>query len=232
MKLNHIKVFLLIGIIALLPGCRYMCWLNEVFYQGCPVPQYDLCPYIRTIHLYDQTSTIAHFDTLWLTKEVRTLYLKAYADRRCLSEERYRTLLRRQHEEAKHYISFYVLAAFPGDDTISLSDKNAPWTITLVVNTMCYTPSEIKIAEIAPEYINFFGKRWTQFKKPYLVRFNAKDQDGDPIIPSGTCSVELHFASVVREAGMQWSLHADRTPARECCDNTILAYDLYPCRGI
>lgn len=213
-----------------LPGCRYINWAKEQLPQGRKIT-YDtnvVRRNIRSLHLYDQFDTLAHFDALWLSDEVRCMYAQVYAQKHGLCDDRYEEFERRQLEENNHYISFYLLAAISEDGKTSLSDKNSVWSIYLEIDGCIYQPVEIKlIDELAPEYELFFGVRLTNFKKSYLVKFDARDIDGEFLLDEGTNYFDLWFKKTDRQAGMRWYLtpEGDVLPRRKKdCD--ILSYDL------
>lgn len=208
MKL-HILLFLIL--LVLLPGCTpYHRWLSDVFYQGEKITRETAIvrQYFRAAHIYDQFSTVGHFDTLWLSDEVLTEYAKVYACKYCLSEECYATFLLEQLEETKNYISFYVLSALPSCYKGMLDDKNPEWAICMKIDEVIYRPIEIKMIELTPEFLLFFGHAYTRFKTPYLVRFNAYDNFGRPLITKKTDKIELLFSRPDRKAYLTWCLDA------------------------
>ncbi len=225
---RYISGFLCISIF-LLPGCRYRQWIDEAFYQGKKVENHAVAAqqYVRNLHIYDEFDTLAHFDALWLSDQVRSYYVCMYARKHCLTEERFKTALRRQLEENKHFISFYVLAAIP--DHGLLGEKDSVWGICLRVNNdEEFRPKEIKIVELMPEYKLFFGPTWTVFKTAYLVKFDAYDDSGNKIITADTRSLELYFTSAKRTAMMRWYLTQEGTVICHSLKHpNILAYDLY-----
>lgn len=218
----------LISVMLMLPGCRYKTWLYESFYPGEEVKNNicEMSQYVRSLHIYDQFETLAHFDALWLADEVRENFASIYACKNCFSEERYRSFLRRQLEENKHYISFYVLAAIP--DNPLLGEKKSPWGLCLEVDDIELQPREIKLVELDNEYKLFFGRTWSLFKMAYIVKFDAHDGAGDYYIDEDTRSLKLHFTSVKREAMMCWGVTPQGTVVRTSQNHpNVLAYDLY-----
>jgi len=216
-----------------MPGCRYGCWLKDVFYQGQEGDKHlDVVhQYLRSEHVYDQFTTLGHFDALWLSNEVRGAYASVYACKHCLSDERSNAFLRRQLEENNHYISFYVLASVPDccGSTI-LSDKDAIWSMCLKIDDNMYRPIEIKVVELQPEYCMFFDRYFNRFKIPYLVRFDACDVSGQSLIHNGTRSIELHFNRADRRAVMLWCLDGQGDVICQRLHHpNRLAYDLDCC---
>jgi hypothetical protein len=230
MKRQAAGFLIILFTLSLLPGCcRYICWGESI------VPQNRLdadcycyaLRYIRSLHIYDQLNTVAHFDALWLSDEIRTTYAQLYSDKRMLPEERYEATLQRQYEENQHYVSFIVLAAISDSHAGLLSDKSSLWGISLDIGGIIYQPAEIKIIELLPEYRILFGKTWTKFKTPYLVRFDATGANGNHILDGYCGEVILLFASPCREPEcMKWLINGEGCVIEECGHENRLAYDL------
>lgn len=203
-----IRGYVVATILLLLPGCgRIIDWGKSNFYQGEQVNNYrcDIKPYIRSVTIYDQFTTRAMFDALWLSDEVRLAYVDLHIARQGNNEDRKNALLRRQLEENNHYLSFYILSLHE----VKLGDPYSEWTLFLRVNDEFYQPMEVKEIELPYEYQIFFGKLWNRFKVPYLVRFSANDRDDVPLITSQTESIELHMRSANKEHAFVWKLHTD-----------------------
>lgn len=200
------SIYILVsGCILILPGCgRIVDWAKESFYQGQDLNDYKTAPreFLRSITVYDQFETVGMFDALWLSDPVRTAYAQLYSCRQGKSSEHEKAFLRRQLEENKHYIVFYVLSLY----SKPLDAEDALWSLFLDVDGSRYVPTEIKAVELAPEYKFFFGKRFSKFKVPYLIRFNVCDIENKPIITEGTQIVRLIFRSVEKEAELLWDL--------------------------
>lgn len=232
MKLSIISragTFILCSLV--LSSCRYIDWAKEQLPQT-PKVCYDemtVRRYMRSLHLYDQFDTLAHFEVLWLSDEVRSVYAQVYAEKHGLSEERFEEFERRQLEENNHYISFYVLIATPEEKDSALGEKCSTWTIYMKIDCDIYQPVEIKQVELCPEYELFFGWRMSRFKKPYIVRFDAQDIDDNDLIDASTKTVELWFRKADRVEKVRWYLtpegKAISEPAKE---NNGLAYDIKP----
>jgi hypothetical protein len=203
-----IHVYAAIAMLAMLPGCgRLVDWGKSNFYQGEQVDNYrcDIKPYIRSVTIYDQFTTRATFDALWLSDEVRLAFVDLHVSRQGKDEERKNAVLRRQLEENNHYLSFYVLSLHD----IKLGDPESAWSLFLRVNEQFYQPMEIKEIELPYEYQIFFGKAWNRFKVPYLVRFSATDADDMPLITQQTEAIELHMRSANKENAFVWPLHSN-----------------------
>lgn len=202
-------MLVLCGILIILPHCRYLHWINDVFYQGEKV---DTCKdivkqYMRAEHVYDQFSPIAHFDVIWLSDEVRTIYAQLFARKNCFNIERYQELLSRQLEENRQTISFYVVSAIVGQyGSNALDEEFAAWSIILEIDGICYRPIKIEYIELPPEYRLFFGKAYTRFKSNYLVQFNALSMHKTPLITTHTKSLTLWFNRLDRKIKLVWCL--------------------------
>lgn len=232
---HYTKLFLVLIPLLLFPGCRYYCWLKDVFDQGVYTDDFSTIPskYVRSARIYDQLATLGIFDVLWLHDEVRIAYAQAYAEKHCLNEEQYERLLQRQFAENEQFINFYVLAAYPGQEDNTLNERDSFWAICLESDGQMYQPTQIKLLkDLDPEYIFFFCSRFTVFKDIYLVRFNKYRTDGSPVIPEGTKEITMHFNRVGRKTCATWCLdiygHAMKPRS---WNKDVLAYDMYcqPC---
>jgi len=202
-----------------LPGCggRIMNWGKEAFYQGCDIA-FDTRVAdnaIRSISVYDQLTTRAHFDALLLSDEVRKLYATIFTRKQGKNRDQYNSFLRRQWEENKHYIAFYVLTPYGQH----LGDLNSEWVVFLKVGDRELAPSEVKSIDLPAEYILLFGKRFNRFKVAYSVKFNRADLadlgDGDIVVSgdsdvgkqaiSGLDKVVLVFRSLDKETQLCWN---------------------------
>ena len=86
-----IQIYVAAVMLVLLPGCgRLVDWGKNNFYQGDQVDNYrcDIKPYIRSVTIYDQFTTRATFDALWLSDEVRLAYVDLHVSRQGKGEER------------------------------------------------------------------------------------------------------------------------------------------------
>lgn len=230
-SLHPLALFCLI--ITIVPGCckNYIPWIQNVFDQGHKVDKHvDVArQYVRNIHVYDQFTTLGHFSAIWLSPEVRKAYANVYAVKHGFSEERYKIFLRRQFEENKHFISFIVLSSIPnGGYGYILSDKDSPWSVVLNIDGHTFKPVEIKSIELSPEYRMFFGRTYTRFKLPYIIKFDAHDINGNRLIAQGTSQISLRFARVDRYEDAVWNLeYNNKVIYEEVPNNNVLLYDLY-----
>jgi hypothetical protein len=196
--------FLVIALVGL-SGCgRIIDWGKELAPQGNSFKQ-NLVPareHIRSVTAYDQLSTAATFDALWLSDEVRSAYVRLFVDRRGKGEEQYATIVRRQLEENNFVIAFYVLCPFE----VSLGDTEADWMVFLRVNNAQYTPTEVKVVDLAPEYRAIFDKKFTRFKQVYFVKFDARDANDAALIGASTHALSLVFRSMRKDLVLTWDL--------------------------
>jgi len=195
----------LICSLSVLPGCgKIVDWGKNQVDQGKDVdvnlkPAKDL---IRSARIYDQFELVGGFDALWLTDPVRVVYTDLYSFKRGKNEEQKRVFLRRQLEENNYYISFYVLSL----KSFRLGEQDSKWTVFLKIDDKKYSPVEIRVVDLSPEYKDIFGKKKLEFKDPYLVFFNAKDVEGNLIITPATKKISLVFVGLKKQAVLNWDV--------------------------
>lgn len=228
--MKHQKIFsLCIAFIMLvtLSGCsRWIDWAERTFYQGearCPsraVPK----RYLRSVVAYDQFTTIAMFDALWLSDEVKTAFTDTYMLKFGKSQERKLAFLRRQLEESKHYISFYVLSSY----RMVLGDPQSEWSLFLSIDDQFFTPVEIKEVDLDPVYIAFFGRKINQFKLVYRVKFDARDANDNLLLsPDVQHCMALVFRSFKKEVTLSWLVLPSGVV--EQCPDPEGCYQTAPC---
>lgn len=191
-------------VLITLSGCgRIITWQNNTFYQGEPVEQFTKVPhsYIRSLYLYDQLSTVCLFDALWLSDAVRSAYVSTHALKTGKGKEFRSNFLRRQLEENKHFITFYLLSITP-----KLDEKDAPWSLSLRVNNKVYTPLEVKVIDLSQEYVAFFGRKYNNFKIVYEVKFNALTTEEKPILDATVHEMSLCIRSLFKEGVLMWQI--------------------------
>lgn len=205
--LMKINIVYIIAIILLLPSCgRFVDWGNRTFEQTPTVnsPVVAAQKYIRSVTSYDQLTTTARFDVLWLSDDVRTNYADLYALKFAKTDEQRKIFLRRQLEENNHFISFYVLSLYDQP----LGETHSDWSLFLTIDDKSYSPIEIKTVELVPEYIHIFGKKYNRFKVPYSVKFDAKDINDAFLITPETSNITLHCRSLHSDVSFVWDLSA------------------------
>ncbi len=200
--LVHVVVSLLI---IILPGCcLYVDWGKRNFYQGNKVYDRADCVrgHIRSVSIYNQFSTCALFDALWLSDKVRTTYAHVYAQRLGLDEKRLKIFLDAQLDENRNRITFFVLSLYD----ILLDSPTSAWSIILNTDNKRFVPLSIKSVELAPEYRVFLSCELSRFKTAYEVVFDAFGADGLPILNSDTGEMILEFRSVKKSASLSWCI--------------------------
>ncbi len=207
MKFKQLQRIIFLSFLVLLPNCgRVIDWGMSNFYQG-EERVYDrsvMTKYLRSVRVYDQLHTAAMFDALWLSPAVRTVYADMVSNVYGKNEEKHNAFLRRQLEEARHFISFYVISTYG----IPLGETTSEWVITLRINGVSYVPIELKKVELPLEYKSLFGDRLNKFKLPYLLKFDACDVEDNALLENAD-TIELVFRSIDREAVLVWKV--DRT---------------------
>lgn len=200
-----IQAIYILALVLLLPSCtRVIDWGERTFIQA-PSLQANIeqaQKYIRSVTMYDQFTTRARFDALWLSDDVRTNYANLYALKFGKTEEQKKVFLRRQLEENNHFITFYVLSVYEHP----LGDPSSEWTIFLNINDKNYAPIEVKSVELSPEYIYIFGKKYNRFKVPYSIKFDAKDINDQFLITPETQNISLYCRSLHSEVTFMWEL--------------------------
>lgn len=200
----RIHTVLIISSIILLPGCTIVNWAKKNLYQGIDFNQNYTIPrsFIRSVKAYNEFSTFAHFNVLWLSEEVRNAYVSCFVDATGKQEEQKNQLLRSQKDELKHFITFYVVAP---QETILTTDQSS-WHMILEIDELKFDPIEIKVVELNNIYKSFFGNLCNRFKTVYQVKFEARDLYDNPLIISTTQAIELHFKKLNKEVFLRWDL--------------------------
>jgi hypothetical protein len=203
--LMKIKPLSLIVVILILPSCgRIIDWSEKNFAQAPALPSnvVQAQKYIRSITLYDQLTTRARFDALWLSDEVRINHAQLYALKFGKTEEQKKIFLRRQLEENNHFITFYLLTTY----NCPLGNSDSEWTFFLSINGKNYAPIEIKAIDLSPEYIHIFDKKYNRFKVPYIIKFDAKDVNDQSLITAHTQQLALWGRSLKSEVVLEWDI--------------------------
>ena len=213
------RLLLISGMISLLmmvSGCvKVVDWASCNFYQGYTV-EFLVRParrYMRSVIVYDQFDTAAIFHALWLSDSVRYIYAQMHALKNGMSKEQERIFLDAQLSENNRFISFYVLSKL----NMPLDAPDPVWKIYLEIDGARYHPTDISWVENFPlEYQDiffplshdYFAEDHRRFKVPYLVRFNAQDPQGTPLLSGDTRQVILHFRSTHKHVCLTWEFTA------------------------
>ena len=226
MKLLHnrfvFQIFFYIQFILFSSGCKIIDWGKKNFKQA---HRYEtnltvkMDPFFRSTIVYQQLSTIANFDALFLTDKAQMLFVDYYKSRHLVSDEKESIMRQRLLNENKYYISFYVVgsqaenlyvsshALFTGEyhkQQALLGEKEAEWQVYMKVNGKKFPPASIRSVEMPIEYQHFFGSRYSQFKSVYLVKFDAVDEHDKPILSDCCSDVALFFTSPRYQAELHW----------------------------
>lgn len=135
---------------------------------------------LRSVTLYEGFETRAHFDVLWMSDDMRSVYAALRSAKEGHSPEKRDASLVSQLEENNHWITFYVLAEVKDDAHVSLNDKNSAWSLFVTTaNGARLAPESIKEVELSPEIRFCFGRRFALYKKAYRFRFKAHDLAGN-----------------------------------------------------
>jgi hypothetical protein len=196
-------------LILVFPSCvKYYELSNKECYQGKSMPDRKEVSKnnLKKLTINDQFSTMAIFDCLWLSDDVRNAYIEMNCSRKGKDEQAKMALLTRQLEENKHWITFYILADIRDKTDGSLSDKNSPWGLFLETpDNRRVAPLSIKEIEIEPEYKFLFGPRFNLFGRTYEVKFPAADLSGVKYLKNQSEIFKLVAASPKKEGAVWWN---------------------------
>lgn len=194
----------------LLSGCsRYICWIKENFSQAdhVTISLENARLYLKSTQVYDTFVTVALIDVLWLSPEVRKTYVTLYGLRWSLSDREREALIESHEQETENTLAFYVLLA-PDEEnnTISLTNRLAEWSVLLSIDGNDYIPREIKRVDLDPEYLRIFGKSYSHFKGVYLVLFDLYDEQEQKILTDDSRQMSLIFRTTKYQAALDWCL--------------------------
>jgi hypothetical protein len=194
-------------------------WARDSFYQG-----ENLCydkelarQYIRSASIYDQFATCGHFDIIWLSDQVRSVYTHIHASKLGMSEEKERLQLERQLAENEDWIVFYLISSV---ETL-FADPLSEWSVYLQIGESFFEPADVKVFDIGLEYKAFFGKRYNRFRTPYRIAFHAKGPDCVPFLSLGEDRLFIHLESLQKKTIFEWRVHNHAQilyeKREECC---------------
>jgi hypothetical protein len=221
---QRLQVLILPFGLIFLTGCnKIINWGQQNFEQAKVYSQKFISAgraYVRSTIVYSQFTTVATFDAIFLTDEMRMIYVDYHKQCHGLSEEQESLMRQRMINENKYFISFYVIAAqkehlyetdkslFNGiyqKQTEILGSKDASWNASMIVGNKEYLPESIRVVELPMEYRNCFGHRVNQFSTTYLVRFAvANPQDRLILQPGKKHNVALKFTSPLYQVDLKW----------------------------
>ena len=204
MKIHTLVQGIVIGAMGImLSGCGALIdWYKETVPQSA-THAYDkktVQQYLKSIRLYDEFATIAMFDVLWLSDEIRTMYAKQYSAVRKHSSNAETEAIRRQLQVNETLIAFYVLSL----RSSPLHTATAQWIAYLDVDGVVYYPQEIKFIELVPHFKAMFGSLLTKHKQACEVKFNRIDQEGRDIMLGK--KMTLHFSDHKYYGSIEWDL--------------------------
>lgn len=190
LMMHRATIFFLCALSAfVVPGCvKYHKIMKSEVPQGQDRPEHHEVTqaYLRSCAFYDQFKTLAFFDVLWLSDQLKTTYVNMVSSRQGKDAQAREALLRRQLEENMHWMSFLVLADIRDNVHIALSEKDSSWSMFLQMADGEKVQSvSVKEIELDPEYQLMFGSRFNLFKKAYLVKFPAKPLEGAMYLDRG-----------------------------------------------
>lgn len=218
-------------LIMILPGCIYKDWICDVFYQGKAVekPLAHAQQYIRSEHVYDQLTTLGHFDALWISNHVCQAYAQVYACKYMLNDQQYTYLLQQECSKNEHALNFYVLTSLVSRyEFLSSQEGEGNWAIALCLRGTMYKPKIIKKVTLPLEYQLFFGKRFNRFKAVYYISFDISLKE---IISQNIQEIRLVFSRIDRKVYLSWSIDKSALEVlyQPVVYQDVLAYDItYP----
>lgn len=195
-------------LVVLLTGCggALKKWKEETFTQAKLYKSEEneavVKQYLQSLSLYDQFETVALFDALWLSDEIKTAVSDIHVQLLGKNKEVRNNFLRRQLKDNSEYVSFYVLS----QHGISFVDHPTQWHLHLVTDGNSYSPASIKLLEITPEYRIVLNKKLTPHKDVYEVKFLRKNSKGKDILEEGK-ELQLFFNGLHHFGTIKWSLN-------------------------
>lgn len=205
--MKKLQLFSLGALVVLLSGCggAVKKWKEETFTQAQSYKSAEneqtIRQYLHSLSLYDQFETIALFDALWLSDEIKTLVSDIHVQLLGKNREVRNNFLRRQLKDNGEYVSFYVLS----QQGVSLVDQPTKWYMHLVTEGNSYSPVSVKLIDTAAEYRIILGKKLTPHKDVYEVKFLRKNSKGKDILTEGN-ELQLFFNGLQHYGVIKWSL--------------------------
>lgn len=207
-----------------IPGCvKDYEYLKTEFPQGDvqALPKDLVQNSLRTTAVYDQFTTLAHFDVLWLSDAVRTVEVSMLANYKGKNKniEARSGMLRAALERNKDKISFYVLADVQSEFHAGLDDATPMWHMVLIAPSgMRLSPILIKEVELGPEYNAFFTENILHYRTAYLVEFSATQlsiEDRERLAAQFTLEFNSYKTSIHLTFGSLTSAEDQEAPQTE-----------------
>ncbi len=211
-----IKQLFLLVVVGVTPSCiKYHEMVKSEFPQGQDAADVREITqtYVRSATVYDQFTTLAVFDALWLSPEVMATYADMYGKRRGKNDAACKAMLSQEDTKigslnAAEFTSFYVLADLRVKTHKGLHEKGSFWTLALENATGKRVEAAlIKNVELDPEYQMMFGYRFNLFKEIYLVKFPAH-VEGKPVFAPGE-PLTLLLSSPRKNMRISWNVPID-----------------------
>ena len=218
------KICLCFMCFLLVSGCNKIIDWGQQNFKQAQKHSYDIVEEVqknlKSTIAYNQLATMAQFDVLCLTDQVRLLYVMYHKRCQGLTLDEENMMIQRVLNENKYFISFYIVGSQPDNFYESnkalftgefqkqeslLGDDKATWHVRLKINEKEYFPVTIKVVDLPIEFRHFFGHKYSQFKTAYQVRFNAQDENGHPLLkPRHLNNFSLIFKSAFCQADIVW----------------------------
>ncbi len=203
MKYTIVQHGLVIFSLVLLSGCGTIGdFAKQSFGHGEDRlgPKIFIEDFMQSKSVYDQFTTCAKFDVLWLADEIRQEYVRLYATRRGLSQTQQDRMIKRELEANEQFMTFYVLSLH----RVTLGKPESDWSIFLQVDDAVILPIEVKEDELIPEYQAILGHRYNRFKQLYRVSFDISDIG---YTAEELESFSLTFRSIYKDVAFDWDIY-------------------------
>jgi hypothetical protein len=202
-----IRLVVLVSCVVL-PGCvKYYQTIPTEFPQGEVTESHAQITekYVKSATVLDQFTTKAVFDAVWMSDQMRTFYADAHCTKRGIVNDAKEEFLKRQLEENRHWVAFYVLADVRDKNCPSLSEPNAAWTVSLRVDGKhIFSPERVKEVELDQEIQHCFGSRFIPAKTAYLVKFPIPSDVAELIARDAFKTIELVLSSMAKKTTLCW----------------------------
>lgn len=219
----RVRPLFLLVVIGVTPSCiKYHEMIKSEFPQGEDGPDLREVAHanVRSTTVYDQFTTLAVFDALWLSPEVNAMYADLYGKRRGKDDDGCKAMLAQHEKDFSAFNSFYVLADLRVKTNKGLQEKGASWTLALENKEgKRVAPESIQNVELDPEYQAMLGHRFNLFKEIYLVKFPAY-VSGEPFFASGE-PLTMLLSSTRKNVRISWNGSVDAKTKKK----KLLKYD-------
>jgi len=212
---NMIMRFLAGAALFVLSGCvPYQKIVRTEFPQGKrDVKQRDIIGRnLRNMRILDEYSTDIELDALWMSDEVRELYVDMKTRKEARDDETSLEMLTTHLEKNDNALTFYVLAYTPENHRSDLHDKDPFWSLYLKMpdgkKRRATSIKEVDGVDLDPIIKEMFGHRLTQYKRAFIVTFPvAPISLGD--LPGKDVKMHLVARSAQAKGMLTWELGVD-----------------------